>query len=135
MKCSKKVKHSVLIFGLNVLGTCIYRKIGKVIWFQIWISDYDLLVTVQYTYSILTFFHSLIKIFNISPIWQCSGGIRKLHHIKYYGNFPLDGRSQMWLISLLNKWTKKTAYNIHTKLKWALFERILTLRNSHGPYQ
>ena len=41
----------------------------------------------------------------------------------------------MWLISLLNKWTKKTAYNIHTKLKWALFRRILILRNSHGPYQ
>ena len=67
MKCSKKVKHSVLIFGLNVLGTCIYRKIGKVIWFQIWISDYDLLVTVQYTYSILTFFHSLIENFQHQP--------------------------------------------------------------------
>ena len=47
IKYSKKVKPSVYFFELNVLGTCVYPKLGKVIWFQIWISDYDLLVTVQ----------------------------------------------------------------------------------------
>ena len=47
IKYSKKVKRSVYIFELNVLGACIYPKLGKVIWFQIWISDSDLLVTVQ----------------------------------------------------------------------------------------
>ena len=42
IKYSKKVQHSVHIFEQNISGTCVYRKLGKAVWFQIWISDYDL---------------------------------------------------------------------------------------------
>ena len=31
IKYSKNVKHSVYIFEIDVLGMCVYRKLGKVI--------------------------------------------------------------------------------------------------------
>ena len=59
---AKKVRRSLHIFLTKCFGyVCFLCKHGKVISFQIRISDYDLLVTVQDTCSILTSFHSLME--------------------------------------------------------------------------